>query len=322
MAHTLISITMAVIGGDMAMGAMKGLFQLGSTGMQMASGKRQQERNFKYTQQLARDNFAYQSALMDKANKMNIENEKIADSLKVQSLKNAGLNPMLAYGGSSPMPIVGGSQPSSGIVNYENPMAGFGDLPEKVLNNEFISAQIKNLESQTRKNNTESDRNDIENTFLGSVNDLKIQLTNEQYQNAIYLQGYYADNPELLQAVADEKHLQNQNIIANYDNLVKNLEYLDSSIAKNHSERAYLTRKQLSLDVQDMFTRENILYLRDQNVRENYRSPGWLIDEMARIQKSDMADDVKIQRLSILSSMYDQASGRTTLLFQAYSVLR
>lgn len=307
---------MAGESSSLAGGALQGLFQLAGTGMQMASAKRQQDRNFQYSKELAEQQQQNQKELMQISHDWAVKDAKSADSYKVQSLQSAGLNPMLAYGGTNSMPVVGGSAASAPVVNYDNPMAAIADLPRKLLDNELVKAQISNIESQTRKNDSETEGNEINNTFLGAVNDLKIKLTNDQYNNAIYLQGYYADNPELLQAIADEKHLNNQNIIANYDNLVKNLDYLDSAIAKNHGERSYLARKQLSLDVQDMFTRENILYLRDQNLRENYRSPGWLIDEMKRVSDSNLDSKTKTSRLSLLSSMYDSATGIQTLKLQ------
>lgn len=307
---------MAVIGGDMATGAMKGLFQLGATGMQMAGAKRQQERNMDFTMKLNRINNAHEMAMMEKSHDWAVNDAKLADSYRVQSLQNAGMNPMLAYGGVNQMPIVGGHAVSTPIADYESPMSALGDLPSKLLNNEILRATKENIESQTRKNNSESEGNEINNTFLGSVVDLKTELTQQEYQNAIYLQGYYSSNPDLLEAIAQKQSVLNDNLESQTASNWKQQELFDSIISKNESDISLNEKRIASMYISDMVNKAQLQEIMDRNLRANYSNVGYLINRMRSVSSSNLPDDVKSSKLALLRDLYDNASGRSQMRLQ------
>nr|DAS73482.1 MAG TPA: minor capsid protein [Microviridae sp.] len=129
------------------------------------------DRNFNAAQAELNRNF--QSQMVDKANRFNsIQNQ-------VGQLRAAGLNPALAYSGNNfvPMSVPSGSSAShSGNVSSSSyPIVDAGSIALQGLRQ---MAEIKNIEAQTRKLDTEGSILESDAKFRDALNSSQLNLNN------------------------------------------------------------------------------------------------------------------------------------------------
>lgn len=251
-----------------------------------------------------------QVKLMDKANEYNSHSLRRA----VEDARSLGLSPLSALGSS------GSYQSATPTAPLPSMPSSLADLPLKIKQMKLQEDSVKS-QNDVNSANAEYLRSlakgkNLENTFFGDILPLKTQLTQAEYNNAIYLQGYYMQNPELLQAVADKQKVLNENLSSQTDVNKKQLDAIDSIIAKNASDISLNERKIAQSYIQDRFTRAQIQELQDRNLRDNYTNVGYLIDRMKAVSNSSLPDDVKSDKLAMLRDMYDQASGNSRMKLQ------
>lgn len=128
-------------------------------------------RNFNAAQAELNRNF--QSQMVDKANRFNsIENQ-------VGQLRSAGLNPALAYSGNNfvPMSVPSGSSASSS-GNVSPGSYPIVDVASPTLEGLRQMAEIKNIEAQTRKLDTEGSILESDAKFRDALNSSQLDLNN------------------------------------------------------------------------------------------------------------------------------------------------
>lgn len=134
-------------------------------------GENAANRNFNAAQAELNRNF--QSQMVDKANRYNsMENQ-------VGQLRSAGLNPALAYSGNNfaPMSVPSGSSASSS-GNVSPGSYPIVDAATPTLSGLRQMAEIKNIEAQTRKLDTEGSILESDAKFRDALNSSQLDLNN------------------------------------------------------------------------------------------------------------------------------------------------
>lgn len=125
------------------------------------------KKNREFAADMARLNIGAAKDAMATQNKYNVENAKNADSYKMESLKNAGLNPALAYGGNATVPMASAVSGSGQAVS--------GQAPKIDMSGDFASvfsslSQDKVNEATKGKLEAETEKTELENADKRSYN--------------------------------------------------------------------------------------------------------------------------------------------------------
>lgn len=266
--------------------------------------------NSVYNQKMQMNN---QLALMNKANEYNSHSMHRA----VEDARSVGLSPLTALSGG--LNAYSSATPSVPLGQMAD-LSSVSDLPFKIkqmsLNESSVNSQNNLNDANAQYLKSLAKGQDINNTFLGDTLALKTQLTQAEYRNAIYLQGYFASNPDLLNAVAEKQKVLNDNISSSTSVNSKQLEVFDSIIVKNASDISLNEKKIASMYISDMLNKAQIQEVTDRNLRENLSNVGYLVDRMRAVSNSNLPDDVKSSKLALLRDLYDQASGNSRMRLQ------
>lgn len=146
----------------------------------------------------------------------------------VNDMKNAGLNPAMAYGGTA----ISAGTPSGAMGSGSAASGGtpqiHGGLMSDIINLSMLNAQRKNIEAQTRKLNEETEKTRQETSYQRLLNEYYpgiSQATIDELRSRIGLQSVDADYK------TEQKHLvETQNAIAEIERQNKQ-KYLDAEIA-------------------------------------------------------------------------------------------
>lgn len=188
----------------------------------------------------AKKQFERQKELMKMSNEMNIanwqmENEYNTPKNQIARLREAGINPDLFYGSSSANTL--GAEISSaptGSASMANPLQT--DFGQSTLQGMMVDAHIKNLESQTRKNNADA----------GYVEE-QTPWVSKQIQSTLNLN---AENTKVLNEQVEK--IRSENELLKWQSLISKNEYQirdalkDSEISKSLAENK-LSEKQSSV---------------------------------------------------------------------------
>lgn len=187
-------------------------------------------------------------------NAFNMENSYNAPVNQIQRLKDAGLNPNLIYGGSS------AQQASASVTAPEQPAPhydplNFSDISATAQQSSLLHEQRRLLKAQADKQEAETQRQIIENSYLPAIlrgqldtTNVQLKLTNENI-NLTKQQGLkIAEEINVLnkscQKLDEEINvLQLNQDLLQEDILIKRLQYLSDHIELTYKER----EKQLQL---------------------------------------------------------------------------
>lgn len=134
------------------------------------------------------------------------QNEYNSPAQQIKRLKEAGLNPNLAYGDlSSGMQMSGGTAAtgtaasSNGSVSPVNAdLSGYAGLGHGLLNSFRQMAEIKNIEASTAKIQAETEGQNIENEYTPLLHKNTLKLGGAEYNLKDAQKVYYLKNSDLL----------------------------------------------------------------------------------------------------------------------------
>lgn len=176
----------------------------------------------------------------------NRENDYNSPTRQMSRLKAAGLNPDLAYAqGGSFTPAAASPEMTSGAGSSPADMSAYGNLPTygdvapAAMNAALTAAQIKNIDANTKKTDSETDKNKIESDIL-SVDLLTRGAKNEQALQIGDMQITVG------KSVAALNTQQKENLIQDLNNAKQIYEEIKSRIAVNNQMVGKLREDQIT----------------------------------------------------------------------------
>lgn len=158
-------------------GVAGGAFNIAKGIGSLFKGNKDKKDAYREQRQENERNRQFQERMLDKSyvhnlEQWNRENEYNSPSAQRQRLRDAGVNADLFYGGgpgnmmAATSPQMGAASGSGGVSPA--PVSGFPDI--NPLEGALVGAQIENIKSQTRKNNSESQLNEIDAATRDLIN--------------------------------------------------------------------------------------------------------------------------------------------------------
>lgn len=308
--------------------------------VQAPFAKRRQKRNFQQAKQLAefegdlnlknsKEIANFNQAIYER-NRDHDEHRQdwLNENAKVianNALRKAGFNPAWSQEGAGSLTY----QPSSVAGSATSPtfsahpfdygsdpfgdalqglFGGFSSYFDKIYEYRMKQAQIGLMESESNNLDSDTEGKDLQNDFFRNVKDLKEQMTNGEYNQMLQLQQYYKDNPELLKAVADSQAVLNEKINIESAKMLAEMDEIASAVGRNKSETRLANEKALTEQLNRCLTQAQINLLKDQNFRENYSNPSYLVYQSYRIEHSNLSDSEKDEQLAFIRQCLDECS--------------
>lgn len=292
--------------------------------------------NYKNTKRLAK----FQNEMnIENWERQNKYNEKLAanyHSQILQSARNAGLNPAAALGGPNFAQQVGAipspSLTNSGSTASSPDFSFLSQLPFMKSQVAMNNATIDKMKAETEVADAVADKTRAETTGIGLENQFnsetirsRINLTNEQNEMLTKIAETINNNPELLNAYANEKkaivdnlksqsELNASNIDLNTAKIgtEKTIQLLNGEKVKSEQVNRYVMRTQGALNE----TQKQILL--DDNFRKNYSSLPYLFSTAQKVLKSDMSNEEKASAMVLLKACMDDVSNVSKDARKAY----
>lgn len=267
-----------------------------------------------------------QKELIDYTNQKNVENwnkqndyNRSAIQRSVEDARSAGFSPTSFLSSSSMYnagSVAGLSAPSASPLDLSKSVDSAMSAVSKGLEERQVSSQESLNTAQANYYDSLTAGNDLNNSFLGDILPLKTKLTQDEYNNAITLQGFYTSNPDLLKSIAEKQKVLNDNVNSVTSSNAKQLEVMQSVIDKNRSDISVNEKEIISSYIRDNFTLAQIDEIRDSNLRSNYSNVGYLVGKMNAVTNSDLSSEEKAEKLALLRDLYDNASGNSRIRLQ------
>lgn len=276
----------------------------------------------------------YERQLKDeRANQLDLLKNKY--NYEVDAMRKAGVSPTLALGGglgtSSPIDAsstTSASATSPAIPNYGGDFSNIGGaigdaigLEEMIKNNE----STRNLQkSQQDLNESNAEKTDLDNLFFRDsyterLN--KVGLDNEQLRNTIGLSkedlwikqqvnGYFAEHPDWVQAMAEKEKVINDNLLKQREVMQKNISLLSAQTKNVDQDTRVKAEQEIKTAIESAYTETQREYIMSKQWRENYNNPSWLINEEKRILHDDSYSiEEKIELGVLCRQAYAECSG-------------
>lgn len=184
-------------------------------------------------------------------------------------------------------------------------------------------AQINNLDASSNKMNSETEGTGLNNYWLGATMQDRIESVGLGNKNVAadtrvksadatlreQLNGFYAENPDFAKAIAESQSKMNQQIEANIDSIKKNIALMDSEIGYKKAQTRLTAEQEVWTAIQSSYTETQRSCLMDQNLRDNYQSPSYLLHAMKNVANDAELDDAsRAEALAFLSQLYNENS--------------
>lgn len=254
---------------------------------------------------------------------------------EVDAMRKAGVSPTLAVGGGlgTSTPIDASSATSASatapaIPNYGGDLSNLGGAIGDAIG---ISEMLKNNEStrelqksQQDLNETNSEKVDLDNLFFRDsyAERLdKVGLDNEQLRNSIGLSkedlwvkqqvnGYFAEHPDWIQAMAEKEKIINDNLQKQREVMEKNISFLSAQTKNVDQDTRVKAEQEIKTAIESAYTETQREYIMNKQWRENYNNPSWLINEEKRILHDDSYSiEEKIELGALCRQAYAECSG-------------
>ena len=206
-------------------GAFNSIFQ----GRQNRKNREFQERENQINRQFAVD-------MWNKQNEYNLPTNQM------QRLRDAGINPHLAYGNGQPMNTSNAPATPSGIGSMPQGIAPQMNIGE-IFNALMTKAQIKQMEAQTEKTKAEKEEVEARTEGIGKDNKVKdIELTHKEREILANI-GVTEGQIDIIKS-----NLETAKI--NDDKLRKEIEYIEANTSKTKQEKENLEKNLVLIGAQ------------------------------------------------------------------------
>lgn len=232
----------AISGGVSLLGGLLGnKSQSQMIDKQIAAQKEENQKNRDYNLMLAQQQNAWNQEQWER------ENDYNTPEAQMERLKQAGLNPDLAYGGQN----VAASSPmmTSGAPSNPTDMSALGQKPtvgqavQTALRDSMIGAQIENIKADTKKKLNESDIFASDAKFRDALNQGKLELNNSTI--SLNSSNISINEEQSLEIKAKVRNIDQQttNLVAEYDKIRSTIRNLDSDTALRDLHRVIDSEK-------------------------------------------------------------------------------
>lgn len=272
----------------------------------------------------------YNLETMEKQNQYNVENYKMqrddaykredwlnANSKRIETkaLRDAGLNP--AWNESSGLASASsvgagdiGSPSGSGIVMDGSTGKGIEafmstmQLQMQKKQMEVLDTQKKVNESVATKNLADAGKTQLETRFFSDTYETNVGATNTENLKKQGINQYFLDNPDFMKEVSQCQQVFNDNLRQKLKESNATINEINQRISKMTDEQKLIRAQEALTDIQNCYTTKQLEVLEDENFRNNYSNPSWLLN---RIDDAiDNNEDAEI--IALYRKCYEETS--------------